>query len=185
MPIISDEINRISIILCLYVGIRVGELCGLLWTDVDFERHILSVNRTVQRIRNTDGDRKTKVVSLTPKSDTSQRDIPLPAFLVEMLREHEKISTTSYIISFSGNPVEPRTIQRRFKKLLTIARVRDVNFHVLRHSFATRALEKGFDIKTLSELLGHASPTITLSKYAHVLDEHKRRSMEKLGELYQ
>ena len=116
----SDVINRISVILCLYTGIRVGELAGLLWTDIDFERRLLSVNRTVQRIRNTDGDAKTKVVCLTPKSDTSGRDIPLPNFLIEMLREHKKVSSASYIVTFNGNPIEPRTIQRRFKKLLTI-----------------------------------------------------------------
>jgi len=181
----SDAINRISIILCLYTGIRVGELSGLLWTDIDFERHLLSVNRTVQRVRNTDGDAKTKVACLTPKSDTSERDIPLPNFLIEMLKEHKKASSASYIITLNGNSIEPRTIQRRFKKLLAIANIRDVNFHILRHSFATRALETGFDIKTLSEILGHSSATITLQKYAHVLDEHKRRNMELLGERFQ
>ena len=181
----SDDINRIGILICLYTGIRVGELSGLLWADIDFERRVLSVNRTVQRIRNTEGTGKTKIICLTPKSDTSRRDIPLPTFLVEMLGEHKKVSTASYIITFNGNPIEPRTIQRRFKKLLAIAKVRNVNFHILRHTFATRALETGFDIKTLSEILGHSSATITLTKYAHVLDEHKRRNMELLGKRYQ
>lgn len=166
----SDIPNEIAITLCLYTGIRIGELCGLLWSDIDFERRLLKINRTMQRIKNgeNDGD-KTIVVCLTPKSDTSQRDIPLPVFLVEFLKACQSKSAASNVIAFNGNPVEPRTVQRRFKKLLDSANLRDVNFHVLRHSFATRALEKGFDIKTLSEILGHASPAITLSKYAHVL----------------
>jgi len=181
----SDTINHIAIILCLYTGIRIGELCGIMWKDIDFERQTLSINRTVQRIKNIDSNDKTKVICLNPKSDTSQRDIPLPTVIVEMLKEHKKNSNAPYIITFNENVIEPRTIQRRFKKLLSIAGIRDVNFHILRHTFATRALEKGFDIKTLSEVLGHASATMTLSKYAHVLDEHKRRSMELLSELYQ
>lgn len=88
------------------------------------------------------------------------------------------------MISINGSHIEPRTIQRRFKKILKTADIRDVNFHILRHTFSTRALEMGFDIKTLSEILGHTSTNITLKIYAHVLDEHKRRSMELLEGFY-
>jgi integrase len=180
----SDDINRIGVILCLYTGLRVGELCGLMWSDIDFERRLLHVRRTSQRVKNTEGTAKTKVTFLKPKSGTSQRSIPLPGFLIALLDEHLKDSSGEYVISRDGASIEPRNIQYRFKKLLASAKVKDVNFHTTRHTFATRALESGFDVKTLSEILGHASAAVTLKKYAHTMDEHKRRSMESLAALY-
>jgi len=183
----SDSINQIGITLCLYTGVRVGELCGIQWLDVDFERRVLHVRRTIQRINCVDGrDRRTIVTSSAPKSGASQRSIPLPGFLVSLLNEHRKTSTSKHMISHAdGKPLEPRNMQHRFKRLLNLADVRDVNFHVTRHTFATRALESGFDIKSLSEILGHASVLVTLKKYAHTLDEHKRRNMESLIKVYE
>jgi integrase len=148
---------------------------------------VLHVHRTVQRIKNTegDGDKKTKVVCLTPKSRASERKIPLPDFIAEFLKEHKEAASSEYVVSLNGCRLEPRAVQRRFKRLLVCAEIKDVNFHAgTRHTFATRALEKGFDIKTLSEILGHSSVTFTLIKYAHVLDEHKRRNMELLASLF-
>lgn len=187
----SGDINRLAITLCLYTGIRVGELCGLMWTDIDFERSLLHIRRTVQRIKNIVSENsktpkisKTKLVFLSPKSASSQRNIPLPAFLLDMLKEYRIKAATEYVLSYNGRFIEPRNIQRRFKKLLIDAQLPDVNFHITRHTFATRALENGFDIKTLSEILGHSSPSITLRRYTHAMDEHKRRSMEALAALY-
>ena len=183
----SDDTNRIGIILCLYTGIRVGELCGLQWKDVDFERMTLHVRRTVQRILCDEGEnKKTVVTSTAPKSGSSQRSIPLPGFLVSFLKEHRKRSTSIHVLSQKdGKPLEPRNMQHRFKRLLILADMREVNFHVTRHTFATRALESGFDIKSLSEILGHASVLVTFQKYAHTLEEHKRRSMESLRKIYE
>ena len=183
----SDDVNRIGIILCLYTGIRVGELCGLQWKDVDFERRTLHVRRTVQRIYCDDGgNKKTVITSTAPKSGASQRSIPLPGFLVSFLKEHRQHSTSIHVLSQKdGKPLEPRNMQHRFKRLLILADVREVNFHVTRHTFATRALESGFDIKSLSEILGHASVLVTFQKYAHTLDEHKRRNMESLIKVYE
>jgi integrase len=188
----SDDINHIGITLCLYTGLRIGELCGLMWTDIDFERRLLHVRRTLQRISNTDCASgtsevsKTKVECLLPKSSASRRSIPLPGFLLSLLDEHHTCTPNDgFVISRDGASVEPRNMQYRFEKLLTEANVKKVNFHVTRHTFATRALENGFDVKTLSEILGHSSATITLKKYAHSLDEHKRRSMESLTAVYQ
>ncbi|MCL1883797.1 MAG: site-specific integrase [Defluviitaleaceae bacterium] len=166
----SDNINRVGIILCLYTGIRVGELCGLMWGDIDFERRLLYVRRTMQRIKCFDGATKTEIASLTPKSDTSRRSIPLPEFLIALLKAHKESSDSTYVISRNGKPIEPRNMQYRLRRLLITANVRQVNFHAAtRHTFATRALESGFDIKTLSEILGHSSAVITLKKYAHTL----------------
>jgi len=180
----SDDINMIGITLSLYTGIRIGELCGLTWNDIDFEYELLNVRRTVQRIKNDKGDSKTKVTFLSPKTPSSQRSIPLPNFLITLLKDHKAKAGGNYIISYDGKLIEPRNMQRRFKRILELANLPSVNFHVTRHTFATRALENGFDVKTLSEILGHSSPITTLKKYAHTLDEHKRRSMESLSVLY-
>jgi integrase len=181
----SNITDRLGIILCLYTGIRIGELCGLMWRDIDFDSCLLYVRRTIQRIKSVDGASKTEVACLSPKSNTSRRSIPLAGFLVSLLKEHQHFAVGSYVISRGNKPIEPRNMQYRFKRLLSIADIRPVNFHSTRHTFATRALESGFDIKTLSEILGHSSAVVTLRKYAHVLDEHKRRKMESLSVLYQ
>ena len=182
----SDNVNCIGVILCLYTGIRVGELCGLFWQDVDFKRRVLHVRRTVQRINcESEDGKKTVVISTVPKSGASQRSIPLPDFLAAFLEKHYRTSTSKYVIaSPDGKSLEPRNMQHRFKRLLVLAGVRDIKFHTTRHCFATRALELGFDMKTLSEILGHASVAVTMRKYAHTQDSHKRKSMEALEGLF-
>jgi integrase len=188
----SDNIDYIAVMLCLYMGLRIGEVCGLLWSSIDFERRLLHVRRTVQRIKNSDynGESKTApktiITCLTPKSTASLRSIPLPEFLVFLLSDYRKQarSDDEYVISRNDMFIEPRNLQYRFQNLLLAANVKQVNFHATRHTFAVRALENGFDIKTLSEILGHSSATVTLQKYAHTLDEHKRRSMESLAVVY-
>jgi integrase len=177
----SDAIECIGVTLCLYTGIRIGELCGLMWSDIDFDRNCMHVRRTLQRIKNFgEGENKTVLTDLSPKSDSSVREIPLPAFLVELLRKHHTTSDSGHVISRDGKAIEPRNMQDRFKKLLATAEITQVNFHTTRHTFATRALENGFDVKTLSEILGHSSANITLNRYAHCVDEHKRKCMESL-----
>jgi integrase len=177
----SSEADHLAIVLCLYTGIRIGEVCGLMWHDIDFECRIVHIRRTMQRIREDgDSNRKTKVVFLPPKSLTSARRIPLPEFLMDFLKERMDIADSNYVVSRNGKPVEPRTLQYRFKNILELANVKQVNFHTTRHTFATRALENGFDVKSLSEILGHSSATVTLNKYAHALDEYKRNRMNAL-----
>jgi integrase len=181
----SGGADHLAITLCLYTGIRIGEVCGLMWQDIDFECRLVHIRRTMQRIQDDDGgDKKTKIAFLPPKSLTSARSIPLPEFLLEFLKERRDTAEGNYIISLKGEPVEPRTLQYRFKNLLEAAGVKEVNFHATRHTFATRALENGFDVKSLSEILGHASPTVTLNKYAHALDEHKRSRMNALAAIW-
>jgi integrase len=179
----SCGLDYLSTTLSLYTGVRVGELCGLVWNDIDFECRILRVRRTMQRI-NSDGESKTEIAFLTPKTETSTRNIPLPDFLLDVLTEQRAVSRCTYVLSARGKPVEPRTVQRRFKKLLSDAGVKEVNLHTTRHTFATRALENGFDVKSLSEILGHGSATVTLNKYAHALDEHKRACMNGLSSVF-
>jgi integrase len=167
----------LAVMLCLYTGIRIGEVCGLRVEDVDFEKKIISVNRTIQRLKSTGSLQKTEITAVSPKSQSSNRLIPMPDFIAELLKRN---SPNGFIVSENEKPLEPRTLQYRFKRILKLAGVREVNFHTTRHSFVARALENGFDVKTLSEIMGHSSPAVTLSKYAHISDECKRRHMESL-----
>jgi integrase len=175
--------DEVSAFLGLYTAIRIGELCGLMWEDVDFETKTLYIRRTFQRVRvahPAPGGPKTKLMSLLPKTESSDRSIPLPPLLLALLRRHKARSESSFVISCEDGPVEPRTLQYRFKKLLERAGVRAVNFHATRHTFVVRALEQGVDAKTISEILGHASPTITMKRYAHTHEDHKRKKLEEL-----
>jgi integrase len=167
----------LAIMLCLYTGIRIGEVCGLQAEDIDFEKKTISVKRTIQRLKGNSSDHKTVITVLSPKSQSSCRVIPIPDFIAEALKRY---NPQGFIVSDNEMPLEPRTLQYRFKKLLSRSGLRNINFHSTRHTFAARALENGFDVKTLSEIMGHSSASITLTKYAHISDECKRRHMESL-----
>lgn len=175
---LGDNPNNVGILLCLYTGLRIGELCGLKWDDIDFDTGNLFVNRTVQRIT-VNG--RSVLRELPPKSEASCRKIPIPSFILDKLKIVKKISTSKYIISTNNHITDPRIFQYHYKKLLEYAGVRYANPHTMRHTFSVRALELGFDVKTLSEILGHADASVTLKIYAHSLDEHKRNSMEKFS----
>lgn len=188
----SKNPNGVGIILCLYTGIRIGELCALHIEDVDIENRMLHVQRTLERIKCLDNSgKKTMLYEGRPKSHASIRDIPLPGFLTVYIQNHlNKYRRTAspeetFICGKSGKPIEPRVYQKYFKSILQQAKVQSANFHCLRHTFATRALEAGVDPKTLSELLGHSNPSITMNIYAHSLAEHKIEAMELLAPLYE
>ena len=157
--------TALCILLSMYTGIRIGEVCCLMWGDIDFENNTLSINKTVQRMQNT-GLSSTALVIGSPKSKSSSRIIPVPSFLQEILSEYKK-SPDTYILSECSNITEPRTLQRRFKTILKKAGLPDVNYHSLRHMFATNCIKIGFDVRTLSEILGHASVETTLNRYVH------------------
>ena len=169
--------TSLCVLLSLYTGLRVGEVCGLMWEDIDFEKSILTVRRTVQRIRN--GDHSTFILADTPKSRTSRRSIPIPKFLIKLLRD-SRSNDNYYILSGSERIIEPRTLQRRFKSILKKADLPSVGYHSLRHAFATNCLQAGFDVKTLSEILGHASVETTLNRYVHTSMERKIACMALL-----
>lgn len=181
---ISESNNRydIGILVCLYTGIRIGELCALRWENINLRNATITIDKTAQRIRASDNKSKTRINFDSPKSQSSSRTIPIPAFLAEELKKYRRNS--GYILRDNGKFTDTRNISRRFKQLLKIADIDEVNFHILRHTFSTRALELGFDAKTLSEILGHSSVTTTLNLYAHVLPEHKRKEMEKMNDLF-
>lgn len=175
--------SNVGILLSSATGIRIGELCALKWEDIDLEKRTLTVRSTVQRIKNTSGNTATKLVVTSPKSSSSVREIPLPDFLVTLLR-NLRTNDNCYVLSGSGSLVEPRTMQYRFKRILSDLKLSDVSFHSLRHQFATNCIELGFDVKTLSEILGHSSVEITLNRYVHSSMERKAQYMRSMSVLF-
>lgn len=171
-------------LLGLVTGMRLGEICALKWSDISWDAKVLTVKRTVSRVRQRICDvteARTFLMVGTPKSYHSQRVIPLPAFLMEMLSELRRVSPLGeYVFSSKFRAAEPRTIQRRFKRFMRKLNIPDAHFHTLRHSFATRLLELGIDMKTVSVLLGHGSVKTTLDIYAHSLIDRQRAAVELL-----
>ncbi len=169
-------------ILCsLCLGLRIGEVCGLKASDLDLENRTLTVRRTVQRISSANGKCRTKLIETAPKSRSALRMIPIPQFLADML-QHCCGDPAHYVISGCGQVTEPRTMQYRFRAVLKKAGLPSVNYHSLRHIFATNCLQAGFDVKTLSEILGHASPETTLNRYVHTSMARKVACMQMLAE---
>lgn len=179
---IHNHQNRASlgVALSMATGIRIGELCALQWEDIDFEKRILTVRKTIQRIQTPHEKRKTKLVITEPKSESSKRKIPIPECVVEFLKKFRG-KAKEFIVSGKNKPFEPRTMQYRFSKILKNAKLPSVHFHALRHIFASNCIKLGFDVKSLSELLGHSSVEITLNRYVHSSFEQKREYMKRLN----
>ena len=168
-----------GIIIALYTGIRIGELCALTWEDIDWEEGILQVKKNLQRIREADNlENRTRVIMLDPKTADSMRFIPIPPAISGLLQAQKR--KTGFIISGRKNAwADPRTVQYRFKKILQKCGVEYFNFHMLRHAFATRCVAMGFDIKSLSEILGHSNVQITMSLYVHPTIQQKKKLMDR------
>lgn len=177
------DFTGLGIYICLFTGIRVGELCALTWDDISLENNTIHIHRTMQRIQTPDSEKKTAILIAEPKSNCSIRDIPIADTLLEKLMQ--QTVKEGYVLTGNKNKyVEPRTIQNRFKAIVERCGIRDAHFHTLRHTFATRCIEVGFDVKSLSEILGHANVNITLNRYVHPSMELKQKNMEKLSELF-
>lgn len=169
-------------LLALMTGLRIGEICALRWCEISISDGVLCVGATIQRLKNTDRDTgaKTKTVISAPKSDTSRRLIPLSGSMRDLCERYYG-DPDAFILTGDQNKLcEPRTMQRKIKQYAKACNLDGVHFHTLRHSFATRCVEAGFDMKTLSEVLGHASSEVTLKRHVHSSLELKRQNMEKL-----
>lgn len=177
--------RNLGIFLCLFTGLRIGELCALKWSDISFERKTIHVHQTMQRLQiEGGGEKKTAVIISTPKSACSIRTIPLPANVQHFMQKSFP-GRTGYLLTGEENEyVEPRTLQKYFKRVLKEAQIDPINFHALRHTFATRCIEVGFDVKSLSEILGHSNVSITMNRYVHPTMEMKIENMQKLSELF-
>lgn len=177
----TDEF-KFGILFALMTGLRIGEVCALRSGDISLTEKTVTVRETVQRIKNLDGDGpKTKIIFTKPKSDTSARVVPLTNTAFELCKTRVmQAEPDSFLLTGTSHFIEPRILQNRIKKYSRECGIKDIHFHVLRHTFATRCVEVGFEIKSLSEVLGHSSPRITLEKYVHSSIEFKRQNMTKL-----
>lgn len=171
--------SNVGILLAAATGIRIGELCALKWENIDLEKSIITVRQTVQRVMNSGGG--TRLIVTSPKSASSVREIPLPDFILPYLKS-VRAAEDCFLLSGNQKITEPRTMQYRFKSVLKKANLPYVNFHALRHMFATNCVALGFDVKTLSEILGHSSVQITLNRYVHSSMERKKSCMKLLSE---
>ena len=177
----SDDLGHMGMLLCLSTGMRIGELCALTWDDISFEDREIHVRKTLQRISCGEGDgQKTKIVITPPKSDCSQRTIPLPDELYPRLAS-ERQPGAFVLTGKEGQYLEPRTMQNRFKSVLSACSIGNANFHALRHTFSTMWVEKGLDVKSLSAILGHSTVNITLNRYVHPSMAMKRKNMEQMA----
>ncbi|MBQ9805019.1 MAG: site-specific integrase [Clostridia bacterium] len=180
--ILNEKNTRFfGVLLCLYTGLRIGELLALEWSDIDMSKGELRVHKTCHYGKDEKGVFG-RIIGV-PKTQSSIRTIPIPKQLMPRLREIKKRSLSTHVVANGLNFISIRSYQRSFASLLKKLNIQHRGFHSLRHTFATRALECGMDVKTLSEILGHKSPTVTLNRYAHSLMEHKKEMMNKLGKL--
>ena len=171
------DLTGVGILLSLYAGLRIGEICALSWDDVDLENRVIFVRHTLSRVKRSNS----YYLGLErPKTNSSLREIPIPSSLFSVLERIRARSDSKFVISTSDTFLNPRTFEYRYHKLLKQAGVTDINFHALRHTFATRCIQAGVDIKSLSEVLGHSNTSITLNIYVHSSMEMKREQMEKL-----
>lgn len=170
--------KKIGILISLYTGLRIGELIALRWDDIDFSNNTISVRHSA---REDYSNGKRVLVLDSPKTHSSNRVIPIPNQLVPYLIAMKETSQCEYVISTWNRETTVRSYQKMYAVMLQKLNIKYRNFHTLRHTFATRALECGMDIKTLSEIMGHKSPTVTLNRYSHSLTEHKIAMMNKVG----
>ncbi len=170
-----------GIIICLYTGLRLGELLSLEWADVDLSKRLIIVSKTCR-----DSWQKGSYVKIidTTKTECSERVVVFPKQLVPIFKYMRQHSNSSFVIDGkTAYGAEVRSYQRTFERILKKLNIEHKGFHSLRHTFATRALECGMDVKTLSVTLGHKNPTITLKRYAHSMVEHRSEMMNRIGKL--
>jgi len=165
-----------GIIICLYTGLRIGELLALTWSDIDFVHNTITVNKTSAPTGIEKG-------YSTPKTKASVRILPIPPNILPILRVMKKQSTCKWVVEYKGKQVSERSYQGLFERLQRRLGIQPRGFHALRHTFATRAMECGTDYKTLSELMGHSNAMITINRYAHSLMETKRKAMNRIAKI--
>ena len=175
--------ENLGILITLNTGMRIGEICALRWSEIDMNQKIIHVRFTVSRVKNFSENTSEKTVLIIdrPKTRHSIRDIPITSKLYSALLKAKNRALSDYVISKKDTFVSPRTFEYRFHRILTKLGIRKINYHSLRHTFATRCIECGVDVKSLSEILGHANVNITLNIYVHSSMEQKREQLEKLN----
>ncbi len=182
---LTDDMDccKFGVYLALTTGIRIGELCALRWRDISLPNRTVTISATMQRLRNFDEsqDAKTMISIDAPKSSSSSRTIPLTKNVVSICKRFMSLNGNTFILTGTESYMEPRTLQYRFAHYIKECGLENVHFHTLRHTFATRCVEVGFEVKSLSEILGHANTSITMNRYVHSSMELKKNNMDKLS----
>lgn len=184
---VLENINsrNIGLLISLYSGIRIGELCALKWEDVDFKKNCLTINKTIQRVYIKDKNKNiSKVIITTPKTKNANREIPINKDFLEILKK-VKSDKKHYVLTGNEKYIEPRTYRKYFNKVLDELKIKHFNFHSLRHTFATNCISLGVDYKTVSELLGHANVNITLNLYVHPRYSQKKKCIDLVCKVFQ
>ena len=177
--------TELGMLISLYAGLRIGEICALKWEDVDLKKGVIHIRHTISRVKCEDeaDGRRSQLILGSPKTKASKRDIPIFSILMPYLLQAQKSSYSRYVVSDKPDFQNPRTLEYRYHKVLGKCGLNSINYHALRHTFATRCIEAGVDVKSLSEILGHSSVTITLNTYVHSSMDMKRAQLEKLSSL--
>ena len=173
-----------GILLSLYMGMRIGEICALRWEGLNLEQAWIRIDQTLLRIKTfRQNGHRTEIVMNTPKSRAGIRILPIPEFLIDPLR-HRRLNAepSDFFLTGTKHFIEPSSYYRKYRKWLTEWNIPPHSFHALRHTFATRCIEKGCDPKTLSEMLGHANVQFTLSRYVHPSMDLKRHFFNRLSQ---
>ncbi len=178
----NGDVRSLGIVIAMYTGLRIGELCALRWRNIDLKNGFMTINTTVQRLHDygAEAQSKTKVCISDPKTTSSYRTIPLTTFLIRELRKHIS-DPENCVLTDAMTPEEPRSYLYFYKRQLKLCGLPEYTFHAIRHTFATRCVEEGVDIKSLSEILGHSNVKITMNRYVHPSLESKRKQMERLA----
>lgn len=179
----ENTLIGLGVLISLFTGIRIGELCSLMWGDISIQSGFIQISKTIQRIQNCNSycKKKTIIEIGTPKSEHSYRDIPVPDEFACILMQYKSNKTDDdYVLSGNKKYIEPRLCQYYFKQLIKKAGIEDCNFHALRHTFATKCVELGIDIKTISVLLGHSNVNMTLNRYVHPAIAYQRNCIQQL-----
>ncbi len=177
----ENTLKSLGIVVCLNTGLRIGEICALKWKNIDLNKQILHITCTMQRIYNVQ-EKKTIISIDSPKTKTSLRDIPISSKMYNILiKLKKKYNDEDFFLTGKTDKfIEPRNYQNTFKKILKKCKIKSYNFHILRHTFATNCVGIGMDIKSLSNILGHASVNITLNQYVHSSYKTQKKFLEKL-----
>ena len=178
--------KNLGIYICLSTGMRIGELCGLQWCDIDIDNGIIKVRKTVQRIYVVEKDiRHTEISIDSPKTKNSIRDIPMTNELIKLIKPLKKIVNNEFfVLTNDEKPTEPRTFRSYYQKLIKKLGLPNLKFHGLRHSFATRCIESKCDYKTVSVILGHSNISTTLNLYVHPNMEQKKKCVDQMNKLF-
>ena len=175
--------KNLGILIVAYSGMRIGEICALKWKDIDVDNEFIKIDKTLQRIYVDDEDNdedNTKIVIQSAKTENSNRNIPIIFDLMKVLKPSVKIYNPDfYVLSNEENPIEPRVYREYYKRLLNKLKIKYLKFHGLRHSFATRCINKGIDVKTVSDILGHSKVEITMNLYVHPNNDDKKKAIQK------